>query len=560
MPSDPTLTEDERKKDLSVKLKLMSASQEERLVESRAQSLGVPYINLVTFPIDAEVLQMIPKSQAANAGAVLFYRQGKDVRMGAISLMAEGVAEMREYVERTVGSKPEVYLISARSLAATLARYRRESTFEVEQEGELTVAAQAASDAQKTIESLEELGKQITTLKPTEILQSIVTGAVQMDASDVHIEPREKDARLRFRIDGVLQDITTFARDGWSLMLSRVKVLSRLKLNIHDTPQDGSFVLRLPNEDIYDIRVSVLPGGFGETVVMRLLSRKSQVVKISDLGMKERDFELMKKELNKVNGLILVTGPTGSGKTTSLASFIQEVNSPDIKVITLEDPIEYHLTGVQQTQVDASAGFTFAKGLRSILRQDPDMILVGEMRDAETAETAIHAALTGHLVFTTLHTNNAAGAIPRLLNMGIKPHALAPAVNVVIAQRLVRVLCKKCTKKYTPTLQEIEKIEAAMQGVSVEVFDPKVLRTKGFQLYSAHGCDACVGGYKGRLGVFEIFAATQKIKELIISGADEFTIQDVALAQGMTTISQDGYLKVLDGITTIEEVERISSD
>ncbi|MBI1834125.1 MAG: type II/IV secretion system protein [Candidatus Andersenbacteria bacterium] len=562
---DPVLSEAERKKELASKLKLMSSDQEEHIAEVRAQEAGLPYISLVTFPIDSDVLELVSKTRARETDAVLFYHQGKDVRVGAVEPRSEKVQELMKDLIKKFGAAPVLYLISRRSLAACLARYRREAPQEAVLEGELSVNANEVTLAGEAVKNLEELGARITSLPPSQILQAVVVNATIMGASDIHIEPKEKNARLRFRVDGVLQDITNFARDGWSLLLSRIKVLSRLKLNVHETPQDGSFVLRLPlgtagEENIYDIRVSILPGGWGETIVMRLLSRKMEAVSITDLGMKERDFQLVQAELKRANGMILVTGPTGSGKTTTLASFIKAVNTPELKIITLEDPIEYRLPGVQQTQIDHAAGYTFAKGLRSILRQDPDMILLGEMRDEETAETAVHAALTGHLVFSTLHTNNAAGAIPRLVNMGAKPYVLAPALNLIIAQRLVRKVCPKCAEEYKPDAAIKERIAEVMAGVRTDVFDPSRLKNKKLTILKAVGCKACVNGYKGRVGAFEIFAVDNNIKELMIEGANEFRVQEAALKQGMTTITQDGFIKVLDHVTSLEEIERIAEE
>ncbi|MEX1112246.1 MAG: GspE/PulE family protein [Candidatus Andersenbacteria bacterium] len=560
MAIDPIVSEEDRHEELSAKLHQLEYEQQERMAQRRAEEAGLPYVSLVVFPINSEVLEVIPKNKAKAAGAVLFYKQGKDFRLATVN---PSVPEVKEIINELVdrfGAEPQLYVISHRSLNGALSRYRREHEEEHVPQGEVRINQEQISEFETALKNLEELGRRITSLPPTEILNAIVIGAVQVGASDIHIEPAEKEARLRFRIDGVLQDITTFNREGWALLLSRVKVLSQLKLNVREVPQDGSFVLRV-SEDVYDMRLSVLPGGYGENIVMRILDRKSQAVRVTDLGMKERDFRLVTEELKKVNGMVLVTGPTGSGKTTTLASFISEINTPELKVITLEDPIEYRLPGVEQTQIDADAGYTFAKGLRSILRQDPDVIMVGEMRDAETAETAIHAALTGHLVFSTLHTNNAAGAVPRLVDIGIKPFVLGPAINMVIAQRLVRVVCKECAEEYTPTNEEKEKIVETMRGLRQDIFDPGILSSSSSKFLKAVGCSACGStGYKGRKGVFEIFSVHGQMEELVLQGADAGRIQEEALKQGMTTIAQDGYLKVIEHITTVEEVARISEE
>lgn len=560
MVFDPVRSEAEQHKELGARLSTFSQGQEERLAEHRAQELGLPYINLVVFPIDSDVLERIPKQDAIRAQAVLFYKQGSDVRVGAPDPTSPEVQKLSKYIEEHIGYAPHLYVISNRSVAASIARYRREASDNIAPQGELRIGQEAADAFSTELKNLEELGMRITTMPPTEILSAIVISAVRLRASDIHIEPKEKQARLRFRIDGVLQDLTTFDREGWALILSRVKVMAKLKLNVRDVPQDGSFVLKIGDET-FDMRLSTLPGGNGENIVIRLLDRRSEAVSISVLGMKKRDNDIVLSELKRVNGMILITGPTGSGKTTTLASFLKEVNNPDLKIITLEDPIEYRIPGVEQTQVDADAGYTFALGLRSILRQDPDMIMVGEMRDVETAETAVHAALTGHLVFSTLHTNDAAGAVPRLIDMGIRPYVLAPALNLVIAQRLVRVVCASCAQSYIPDEATRARIKAAMAGVREDIFTPAVLDDPALTFMRAVGCSACGNtGFHGRLGVFEIFAVRDEMKQLVLSGASSQEIQALALKDGMTTIAQDAYLKVIDKKTTIEEVERVSQE
>ncbi len=560
MVFDPSLSDADKQKELSAKLTLLGQEQQERMAQYRASQAGLPYVNLTAFPMDAEILEIVPRTQAQDAAAVLFYKVGRDIRLGVVNPAQKGVKELLAILEKRFGVEAQLHVISHRSLKVALSRYSREGEVEAIPKGEVRVTQEEVSAFAKTLKTLDDLGKRITSLPPTEVLNVIVVGAVTVGSSDIHIEPKETQARLRYRIDGVLQDITDFDRQGWALILSRVKVLSKLKLNVKERPQDGSFVLKV-GEETYDMRVSTLPGLYGENIVMRILSRKAEAVEIKDLGMKMRDEVLVRHELKRTNGMILVTGPTGSGKTTTLASFLREVNNPDLKIITLEDPIEYRIPGIEQTEVDDSAGYTFAKGLRSILRQDPDMIMVGEMRDAETAETAVHAALTGHLVFSTLHTNNAAGAVPRLVDMGIKPFVLAPAINLIIAQRLVRVVCPDCAEAYVPDIATKEKILEIMRGVSPQVFTPKMLEKSDLRFYKAKGCVKCTKtGYRGRVGVFEIFSVEGEMEQLVLNAADSTRIETEALKQGMTTIAQDAYLKVIEGITTIEEVERVSEE
>jgi type IV pilus assembly protein PilB len=560
MVFDPVISESERQKELSAKLSHFSQGQEERLAKTRADQLGLPYINLVIFPIDSDVLERISKAEASASQTVLFYKQGGDVRLGSVDPSSPQAQAMAKQIEERLGYAPHVYVVSERSIQAAIGRYRREAALDNNAQDELRINQEEADTFATELKNLEELGLRITSMPPTEILSAIVISAVRLRASDIHVEPKEKNARLRFRIDGVLQDVATFDQEGWSLLLSRVKVMAKLKLNVKDTPQDGSFVLRIGDET-YDMRLSTLPGGNGENIVIRLLNRKAEAAEIKDLGMKQRDFEVIMQELKRVNGMILITGPTGSGKTTTLASFLREVNNPELKIITLEDPIEYRIPGIEQTQVDADAGYTFAAGLRSILRQDPDMIMVGEMRDVETAETAVHAALTGHLVFSTLHTNDAAGAVPRLIDMGIRPYVLAPALNLVIAQRLVRVVCMSCAQEYDPDAETRRRIADAMKGVRGDIFNPVVLEDPSLRFMRAVGCSACGNtGFRGRLGVFEIFSVQGGMKDKVLSGASSAEIQAQALSEGMTTISQDAYLKVIDKKTTLEEVERVSQE
>lgn len=551
---------DERQ-EIEARLKALSLQQEERLARHRAQLFRLPYVSLLTFPVDAEVLLLIPKEEARAAGAVLFYKHGRDVRLGAVNPADERVAALRKSVAKRVGFVPQLYVISRHSQAVALSRYTRSGLETEVPRDELLVSGKRLSGFEESIASLGELGERISSVSPSEILSTIMAGAVKMRASDIHVEPRQDDAQLRYRVDGVLHDIAAFGKDGWRQVLSRIKVLGSLKLNVRNVPQEGSFVLRIDG-GVYDIRVSVLPGAFGENIVLRLLNRQEEgALTMTGLGMKERDFAVVLEELKQSTGMVLTAGPTGSGKTTTIAACIRYINKPELKVISLEDPIEYRLSGVEQTEINEETGYTFAVGLRSILRQDPDVIFVGEMRDAETAETAVHASMTGHLVFSTLHANDAPGVVLRMVDIGIKPYVLAPALNLVIAQRLVRAVCTSCAEAYTPTAQVREHIKVVMAGVARAVFDPKVLDDRKLQFARAKGCAKCGGtGYFGRTGVFELFAVRGELEELILRGAPGTRIREEALRGGMTTIAQDAYLKVLARVTTVEEVQRISEE
>jgi len=386
----------------------------------------------------------------------------------------------------------------------------------------------------------------------TEVLEIILGGAIGIGASDMHIEPEKEQVKLRVRFDGILQDVLLLSKNIYENILSRIKLLSGIKFNITDRPQDGRFSVAIGASEI-EIRVSSLPSEYGETIVLRILNPKS-LVSLRELGLREDLLVLFQREIKKPNGMIIVTGPTGSGKTTTLYAFLKEIQKPEIKIITIEDPIEYHLAGISQTQVAQEKGYDFASGLRSIVRQDPDVILVGEVRDLETADIGLQAALTGHLVLTTLHTNDAAGTVARLVNLGVKPADIGPALNVAIAQRLVRKVCQKCAKFEKPSLGESNKIKKELRGVSKK-------NTKNIKIPRAAGCQYCNStGYKGRVGLFEAFLIDDEMEKFILKNPSIAELKEKAIKNGMLTMKQDGFVKILEGITTIEEVERVTGE
>jgi len=405
------------------------------------------------------------------------------------------------------------------------------------------------------IKSISELKKEIektSSLKITGLLDVIFGGAVDLDASDIHIEPGAEKSKIRLRIDGVLQDVAELDKEAYQKVLSRIKLLAKIKINIADRPQDGRFSLLISlgqkTEFPVEVRVSTLPAENGEALVLRILNPKN-LISLEDLGLRKDLLILFKKEIKKPNGMIIVTGPTGSGKTTTLYAFLKEVQKPEIKIITIEDPIEYHLPGVSQTQVKDKE-YDFASGLKSVLRQDPDVILVGEVRDLETANTALQASLTGHLVFTTLHTNDAAGTIARLINLGAKPSDIGPAINLAVAQRLVRKICQKCGTLRTPSPEESQKIKNELKNVPKNIKIPQV-----------KGCSYCNGtGYRGRVGIFEAFLIDDEMEKFILTSPSIAALRERAVKCGMVTIRKDGLMKVLDGVTTLEEVERVAGE
>ena len=433
--------------------------------------------------------------------------------------------------------------------------------------GEVKISAVTLNIAQK-IKNVSDFKEEIETSltkRVTDVLEVILGGGIFLDVSDIHIEPREENAKLRIRIDGILEDVLILEKKIYENLLSRIKLLSGIKLNITNRPQDGRFSVlmdEIAGEEYkaraIEIRSSTLPAEYGESIVLRLLNPKS-LIEIETLGLRKDLLEIFNQEIKKPNGMIIVTGPTGSGKTTTLYAFLKKIQKPEIKVITIEDPIEYHLEGISQTQVDSRAGYDFANGLKSIMRQDPDVILVGEIRDLGTASIALQAALTGHLVLTTLHTNDAAGTIARLQALGEKPVNIAPAINIVIAQRLVRKVCKECSKieKSPPSI--LEKIKKELRGIPKDIKIPEL--RAGLKIPKAKGCKDCnFTGYRGRLGIFETFLVDDEMENFILTSPSISSLRKKVIEKGMVTMKQDGLIKVLEGITTVEEVERVTGE
>ncbi|OGI66399.1 hypothetical protein A3H53_00600 [Candidatus Nomurabacteria bacterium RIFCSPLOWO2_02_FULL_40_10] len=437
---------------------------------------------------------------------------------------------------------------------------------ESSQVGGIDISGEVLRDTAKKIEHLQDIEKLVREAlegnkihKISRLLEIILAGAIAIQASDIHIEPEKDRGRLRLRLDGVLQDINFFGLDIYRLLNSRIKLLSGMKLT-STIAQDGRFNIMERIEEI-SIRTSLIPGAYGESVVMRILDPKSIQMPIEELGIEPYLFEIVKTEIAKPNGLILVTGPTGSGKTTTLYSFLRKIYSTEINIITIEDPVEYHLPGITQTQINLEKKYTFPEGLRSALRQDPDIIMVGEIRDGDTAEISVQSALTGHMVFSTLHTNNAAGVIPRLIDLGINPKILVSALSLSIAQRLVRKLCQFCKKKSEANEEETKNIKVVLDSIKEEGkdFSKYNIKPEGpFKIFSPVGCDKCNSiGYKGRIGIFEAIKTDEEIEKIIPSNPSEHEIKKVAHNQGILSMRQDGIVKILNGITSIEEVQSV---
>jgi len=427
--------------------------------------------------------------------------------------------------------------------------------------GEVKINPLTVSDVKKEIKNIADFKTKLEkslNKRTSDILEIILVGSIFLEASDIHIEPEEEKTKFRLRIDGVLQDVLYFEIKKYKALLSRIKLLSGLKLNIHDRPQDGRFSILIEDASI-EIRASALPAEYGESIVLRILNPKN-LINMEQLGLRKDLQARFVKEIKRPNGMIIITGPTGSGKTTTLYAVLKKINKPEIKIITIEDPVEYKLEGVSQTQVDKTKGYTFAKGLRAIVRQDPDVILVGEIRDLETAQIALQAALTGHLVFSTLHTNDAAGAVARLIDLGARPVSIAPALNMTVAQRLPRKVCKKCVKLVTPSPKILSQIKKDLKNVPKEILPASFLK-KTFKIPKAVGCEDCNNtGYKGRIGIYETFLVDDEMEKFILKSPSIVGMKELAIKKGMILMRIDGLIKVLEGITTIEEIERVAGE
>lgn len=530
--------------------------EEEELARVLAIKYGVEYADLSSKSIDSDALRLLPEKEAREAEVAVFKKIGKRIFVGMRAPERDDSLQKITQLER-LGYEVRRFMVSLASLEHAWDRYKDLSYATETEAGVLTISNESIQKTLSLVHGVEDVrslvsshieGKDIHRI--SRVLEIVMAGALALSSSDIHLEPEEELVRMRYRLDGVLIEILTFDHETFALISSRIKLLSGLKLNLKNIAQDGRFSISANQKEI-EIRTSILPGNYAETIVMRVLDPTTIALPMERLGFDGYLMEILRQEIAKPNGMILNTGPTGSGKTTTLYAFLREVHNPGIKIVTIEDPIEYHLSGIVQTQV--SKNYSFAQGLRSTLRQDPDIIMVGEIRDHEVAETAVHAALTGHLVFSTLHTNNAAGTFPRLVDMGISPDILGSAVNVAMAQRLVRILCPQC-KKQVP-----------LEGEQKLIFDrelPHIPHPEGIPEDRVHvwipvGCPACGGiGYKGRLAIVEAIRMDKEVEDAIRNKGSERDIWVAAKHQGVRRMLQDGLVKVLQGVTSFEELSR----
>jgi type IV pilus assembly protein PilB len=529
---------------------------EEDIAKARAAFLNLPYVDLRKIQIPPEVLNVVPEESRSFYHMLPFELQGKNLKVALVDPSNLQALEALEFLGQKHNLQIHIYIASSGSVDNSGGG--KKNLNKVVGQALEDFTQKETDDKPIQEETKTQPGQVIEDAPIIKIVDVILNNAIEANASDIHIEPSENDVRVRYRIDGILHTSLRLPRNVLPAIISRIKILSNLKIDEQRLPQDGRFHVDSEHKSV-DLRVSTLPLMYGEKVVMRILDKTTSVPTLEQLGLRGKALAYVQENIKKTHGIFLITGPTGSGKSTTLYSILSILNTTLVNIVTLEDPVEYFIQGVNQSQVNPDIGLTFASGLRSILRQDPNIVMVGEVRDEETAELAVHAALTGHLVFSTLHTNNSVGAMPRLINMGIEPFLLSASVNVVAAQRLVRKLCQDCKQEIpvSPVLQQ--EMTVQLQGVPqdyLEGIDPKKL-----VMWGPKGCEKCGHiGYRGRFGIFEILPMLPELQELIFAKAPSYKIYEAALKLGIINMKQDGILKVLRGETSFEEIVRVTTE
>lgn len=522
------------------------------LVKAKADFLRVSFVDLETIGFSPEALTLVPES-VAQKYQIVPYRLDTKTKTLYVTMVNPVDLETIEFLEKKTNLKINASISTEKQISTFIKeKYIREKNIT----SEVTKALDERKDEEKQIaESREKVAAEAPVAK---IVNTILEYAVKSRASDIHIEPQEDNVRIRYRIDGILQEKYILPRNVHEAVVSRIKILSSLKIDEKRVPQDGRFFFSSDGNDV-DLRISTLPTTYGEKVVMRLLKKAQKVPTLQDLGLRGLAFKNLMSSIQRPHGIIIVCGPTGSGKTTTLYSVLDIVATPRVNVVTIEDPVEYQMKGVNQVQVNVQAGLTFASALRSFLRQDPNVIMVGEIRDTETAELAINAALTGHLVFSTLHTNDASGVPPRMLDMGCEPFLLVSSLNCVVGQRVLRRVCKECVQEQDIPPESEKELRATLGPIYDAIEDKYKREGKSMKIPKIVGCEKCNHtGYMGRIAIYEVMPITEKISKLIVSKAAASDIQRLAMEEGMLTMKQDGYAKVLDGVTTMDEVIRVA--
>jgi len=533
----------------------------EKLAEAEALDFGLPYVDLKDKVIKKEVLDSIPEKAARTYHFVPFTKEGSLLKIALQDPTDLKALEALEFIKSQGNLEIENYLASPDGVKFALNQYgsAEKEVGKVLREAEKEKRSKVVK-LQKEIEATQAKEEKITTETPvSKTVAILLRYAIQAKASDVHIEPERDIVKIRYRVDGVLRQVLTLPKQIHAAIVSRIKILANLKIDEQRKPQDGRFFLEVDKKEI-DLRVSVLPTVNGEKVVMRILDREAGILTLDQLGVVGRGREILEHQVKEPYGMILVTGPTGSGKTTTLYALLSALNTPAVNIVTLEDPVEYQLQNINQSQVNYEVKYTFATGLRSIVRQDPDIIMVGEIRDNETAEMATHAALTGHVMLSTVHTMDAVGTIPRLIDMGVEPFLIASALNTIVSQRLVRKICQKCRKKSILDPKTTNLIKKTLTGIPISELEG-INFDKPLEVYEPQGCDQCSDtGYKGRLGIFEVLPVEGRFQEAVLKRLPTGELEKVAKEEGMIDLKQDGFIKVLRGETSVEEVLRVTKD
>ena len=535
--------------DLLTKRRMVSTLD---LRKAKAASLGIPFITLAGRAIEPDIVNYISEPVSRRYSLIPFAFDDKTDEL-SVAMLDPLDFQVIEFIEKKSGKRVRPFMAMPEDIKGAI-----DETYSQSMGADVTAALSETEEPEVKTYEAGRLGEVIREAPIAQIVSATLEQAIRLRASDVHIEPQGGDTRVRYRVDGILQERLVLPKRLHDAVVSRIKILANMKIDEKRVPQDGRFNFKMGEEEV-DLRVSSLPTVHGEKIVMRLLKKSGGIPTMPELGLRGLALNNLDANIARPHGIILVTGPTGSGKTTTLYAVLSKLNNGRVNIVTLEDPVEYEIAGVNQVQINPTAGLTFATGLRSFLRQDPNIILVGEVRDRETTELAIQAALTGHLVFSTLHTNNAAGAIPRLLDLGAEPFLIVSSLNALVGQRIARKICPTCKEEFDP--------DEAMKKDMTDVLGPLLPKDKPVKLYRGTGkvngaaCTACGGaGYLGRIGIFEVLPISVAISKLISSRASMEDIQNVAVSEGMTTMKQDGYLKALEAVTTIEEVLRVAQD
>ncbi|MBI4836753.1 MAG: type II/IV secretion system protein [Candidatus Abawacabacteria bacterium] len=543
-------------KPLEQKLQEVNRAYNEKEAIEAAKKLGVSYVDVAKLPINVDLLYLLSEQECRDGKLIPFFRVGKKLRVALVDFDYPRTKELLEKL-KAQGYALNLNIASEASILEAIKAYQVEF-FKQKKVTENIYDEQDLGNMLQEIQNLAALKDRIANYSGEESVNALLVGAMRAGASDIHIEPYENTTKVRFRIDGVLQDVFSVMSTQALQMVNQFKHMAHVKLNINNRPQDGRFSFYVNHEKV-DVRLSSLPTMFGETLVMRLLANKPQALELTDLGLTGNALRLVQAAINRPNGLILATGPTGSGKTTTLYALLHLINTPEKKIITLEDPVEYYVDGLVQSQINLELEYDFAAGLRAILRQDPNAIMVGEIRDHETAEIACQASLTGHIVLSTLHTNDAVGTIPRLINMGLAPFVLAPALDTVVAQRLVRRICNFCREAITYSAEELKLLEDLIKDIEKV---QGIVIDRPEQFVHGKGCEKCsYTGFHGQLGIFEIFTVDTPIEKMILEtklSGDIFNY--IRTTQKMLTLREDGALRVIQGITTLSEILRVTSD